>query len=604
MILVGRRRSDSGYALLPVIGFGTALMLTVGAVSAYALQGMDSAGRGQGFQAAVQAAQAGVDDFIARVNQPGGYTPDPATWRTVPGSVDGSGQACGNIAAAAPANCPQFRQSAHTTATGIVVTSVGRSRGVERAVQVTLKKRAFTDYLYFSELETADPADRLIYNGLLAPSPGSLPQACRVNAHAAERPASCVEPLFRTGDSLTGGRVHTNDVFQLAGSPDLGDFVTTAWPQCGQAPPARACYRQATGAAPAGLADAMIYDPDFTLATIANLETRAGQTNSGRKGCVYTGPTRIRYNDNGTMTVWSPLTPSDPPGTPANQRCGGSASEVAGAVTALLNLLCLPIVGCPGSIVSLVLGQLTAMAGNTVAVPSENVLYVKRGTPPGGVLGSVVCALGKTLGLSSGSLQPNLGATLNEQCAAGSFMVSGELDGRVTMGAQDNILIVNDLIYDDGVDGDDMLGLVAGGSVEVANPLLSTADLLSNPFGFLGGVLSYLTGNFTRRVDASILALNGRFGVQLSQVVPTLGITGQPKLEVNGSIAQKYAGFTGGRFQANVLDLVNLNLPLNVGFLKDYSYDERLRTQAPPGFPQPTSVVYDPQSFAEVDVPA
>ena len=602
-----RRRSetDSGYALLTVIGLGTAIVLAVSAVGGYALQTMDSAGRSQGFHAAIQAAQAGVDDYVSRYNATANsaspYTPDPGQWRLVPGSTDGNGAPCGTDVLAAPPNCPTFRQVVSGTpgTQNFSVVSVGRSRGTERAVQVQLKQRAITDYLYFSELETVDPKDRLIYNGVLASPTAPTDPLCTSNAWSSPRPDKCIEPVFRTGDSLTGGRVHTNDVFQLAGSPDLGDRVSTAWPQCEAAPEVRQCYRQASGSGPEGLAEAMTYDPTLSLPATENLKAAAGQINGTRKGCVFKGPTRIKLNDNGTMTVWSPLTPADPPGTPAAQQCIGT-SDPLGPVKQLINSLnvCLPIVGCPalGTLVNNVLNLLPVSAGVTVPVPTGNVIYVEDAAPPSGALGEVVCRLGKTLGLSGGTLQPNLGSTVSESCSSGSLVVDGVLDGELTLGAQDNVLIANDITYKGGLSGDDRLGLVAGGSVEVINPLVNPQDLLSL------NVLNYLLNPFTRRIDASILALGGRFGVQLSQVALTLG---QPKLVVNGSIGQKYAGFVGGKLNAGpVLDLATVSTSLNVGFTKDYNYDPRLRSKTPPGFPAATGKVYDPQSFAEVDVPA
>ncbi len=90
-----RSGSGDGYALLSVVGLGTAVVLAVGAVGGYAVQTMQSSGRTQGSNAAIQAAQAGIDDFVARLTANSAYGSAPNTgWQPVAGSTDGAGNPC------------------------------------------------------------------------------------------------------------------------------------------------------------------------------------------------------------------------------------------------------------------------------------------------------------------------------------------------------------------------------------------------------------------------------------------------------------------------------------------------------------------------------
>ena len=145
-------------------------------------------------------------------------------------------------------------------------------------------------------------------------------------------------------------------------------------------------------------------------------------------------------------------------------------------------------------------------------------------------------------------------------------LVGGELDGQLTLGTDEDIIIFNhvryacnpeDAQYDaDGRDengqvtrNDDLAGLVAKGHVRISD---------SAP------------ANLT--IQASIMAVKNSFELQNNTRVPPKG-----KLHVFGGIIQNWIGITGW-FDPETGQYVN-------GYREDYWYDERLLDLAPPYFP-------------------
>ena len=97
-----RRRlvpGDEGFALISVVGTMAVLMLLVLAATIYAANNVAHSRKSQDYAAAMAAAQAGIDDFLSRLNACDthwaapcpGSPPELArdTWATVPGSTGG-----------------------------------------------------------------------------------------------------------------------------------------------------------------------------------------------------------------------------------------------------------------------------------------------------------------------------------------------------------------------------------------------------------------------------------------------------------------------------------------------------------------------------------
>ena len=146
------------------------MLIIVAGTLAYAVGSQNISRRDQDWNAALAAAEAGLDDYLFRLNENDQYYLYNATTAPPDGnqafntwvSVPDTGATSVTCTASANSNLPCFRYKVDTTnlvAQGaIIITATGRSRGVTRTIQATLRRKAFIDYLYFTDYETKDPA--------------------------------------------------------------------------------------------------------------------------------------------------------------------------------------------------------------------------------------------------------------------------------------------------------------------------------------------------------------------------------------------------------------------------------------------------------------
>lgn len=575
-------RDDEGIAMVFVIlAMVVVSMFVVGGL-AYAVESQNGARHDQDYNAALAAAQAGVEDYISHLNRNDNYgrlnpfndcanaamkgpkapTPNtcgwsaatPATWQRVTDAT-----IVGN---------PEFHydvDGSQLDAQGTInVRSTGRANGVVRSLEVAVSRGGSTQFLYYTDHEDADPANQFVY-------PGGMPANCGAywwgtSADYPSQPArngnngGCTEITFVGGDVLDGA-VHTNDtpLYTPVGAtyPEFKQGVETADPACKLAVKTDAttwknCDRFRSSANYDGIA------PRYADPLL--LPDNSGAF-GGFPGCQYTGPTRIIFNTDGTMNVWS----SQSTTTPA---CGG-----------------------------------TAPWNTKVAVPLDQVIYVKAQSS-----GIHRCKSGEidgTLPLGTfandntvSSYTYDDGMLLSEQnCGEGNVYVQGTLKGRVTLAAQNSVVVTGDLRLAGTLNGPDLLGLVAANSVEVYHPILSTYVCSQKKNGQCIGTYvdqgdnSEVAGWPVRtgasatdiEIDASIQTLGHSFLVQNYDKG-----TPQGKLTVRGSIAQKWRGIVG---RGN---------PPATGYLKDYHYDLRLKYSAPPYFPQFVKAVWAARHSGEV----
>ncbi|MFS8638123.1 MAG: hypothetical protein FWJ74_08545 [Gemmatimonadota bacterium] len=161
----------------------------------------------------------------------------------------------------------------------------------------------------------------------------------------------------------------------------------------------------------------------------------------------------------------------------------------------------------------------------------------------------------------------------------GDVAVSGNVRGRVTVAATGNIIIADDIRYTISPalgTCDDLLGLVAGGSVIVAY------TPINSPWR-RGSGQAYFAYDDTDEgvyIDGFILTLN-TFTVQNYDRGPTSETqcdgtrSGRGCLFVTGGIIQKTRGAVGQQSGKNAL----------TGYVKRYSYDSCGATEPPPYFP-------------------
>ena len=153
------------------------------------------------------------------------------------------------------------------------------------------------------------------------------------------------------------------------------------------------------------------------------------------------------------------------------------------------------------------------------------------------------------------------GAT-GEGC--GDVAVSGTYAENITIAADNDIVITDDLRMLGG--SDRMLGLIADNFVRVAHPSTVGSGSRSRPWP---PCTNSDTSVNDLVIDAAIFALNHSFVVDRYGCGGGLGT-----LHVNGAIAQKHRGAVGTGSGTT-------------GFIKGYTYDDRLRYRSPPKFLNP-----------------
>jgi hypothetical protein len=592
---ISRRRpsGDEGMGLVLVVGCMIIASMFAFTALGYALNTQRFSKTNQGWNSALAAAQAGVDDYIGYLNRNDNYARN--------------GDDCTNVAMKGPrtpsnACSPAWTSStpvgwkpvdagqpngaafhydidaSQLDATGVVVvTSTGRSAvdGPTRTLQVGVGRGGSTQFLYYTDHEDADPDNVRVY-------PNGMPSRCANYWWNGRKTngSGCQEITFIGGDVLDGA-VHTNDTPLMTNSgttkPKFLQGLETSDPACKNAVPGNAstykyCDRTQNGAD---------YGTKYPVYADPYDMTDNSDAFRNYPGCQYKGNTRIKLLSNGKMQVWSKESNTTP-------ECGGNAPN-----------------------------------GATVNVPNDKVIYVAGGTSGVHMCKSGEIGDGLPLGTYDGRTDREYTYDQNmtietHYCGKGNLYLEGVLKGRVTAAAANSIILTGDLVMAGGIGGPDMLGLVATNSVEVFHPYVDTWERSSstecvrwdrrgrctdydtvyswgwdnNPSEVSGwpkrygdpdhGGSAYPSNGI--QVTASIQTLQHSFLVQSYQYGSAQG-----ELYVKGSIAQRWRGIVGQGSGWNM-----------TGYLKNYSYDKRLRYASPPYFPQWTNAVWAANYTGEI----
>lgn len=567
------RRDDDGVALVMVIAISavlTALMVAAVAVSIGSLRGARNT---QDWNGALAAAYAGVEEYQSRLANDTGYFSygNPASTFSnptgmLPASVTlptgastnpafGVGTAGTWASVAGSSGTAQFRyevdNSKFYTDGTLRLRATGRVGQETRSIVADLKQQGFIDFLYFTDYEVLDPT---------ALNPTSTLN-CAIH-YPTSRPG-CTDINFG-GSDVIRGPLHTNDAIRTNGAAHVEGKVTTNYDA-----PGTGANRISSGAAPVF---ALSGDPQWISAigmppTNSQLkkETRSDlPMDVPSPGCLYTGPTSVVFNSDGTMTVISPWTKFT--NTTGVGDTGGTNPAKCGT---------------PGStgLAKVVSGK---YVGQTFAVPTNTVFYVQNvpststnknytasaTTPPGSP--TVTCPSGgNSIGYPVST--ETVPFTNAYGCRNGDIFVSGDVVGKVTLAAENYIYVTGNLKYKTS---DDMLGLIGNNAVWVWNPM------------------KVVSGTYTallpkeRRIDAAILSVAHTFMVQNYDK----GSANRGTLTVNGAIAQKFRGPVGTGSGAS----------MTTGYGKDYNYDERFRYTAPPKFLSPVTTTYGVNVWIEI----
>ncbi len=612
-----RGGDEAGSALVLVVGSMLILAMLAMTALSYTLSSQKLARYDQDYSAAMSAAQSGVEDFISRLNRKDVYTakvdcdntawqgpmaPAPANecgwnWTTPPGWLPVQPGETDPDAAWFHYAVDATRRDVEGT---VVLTVTGRVNGVNRTIEVAVGKGGSTDYVYYTDFESADPQNVQAY-----PPSGTTTQACGSISPAyapkywynGRQGEDCNEIQFISGDVLNGP-VFTNDaIFSTGAKFEKG--VETAYPTCEEAGTTTAswnskCLRSGTGYTNSANFNSIkpkYHDPQYLEENAAAFRTYPG--------CHYYGSTRVIFNSNGTMTVWN------------KKVNNGNKEPVALAPPGGLAPTC-------GS-----LDSLDSPTGATVPVPEEMVIYADSvaGTMRQCYGGEIGGPLGRELPLGSySSTTPvtpagsdetyTVDANMQEDskyCQKGNLYVEGTLNGRVTLASAESIIATGDIVLADALS--DMLGLVATNSVDVFHPRVGTVtSVKSDPhcsrrctykWGDVSGEADVPSWP-TRYTDPAAGAVNPTKGIQIAGSIQTLQHSflvqkydegsSAGTLLVYGSIAQRWRGIVGTSGGAT-------------GYLKSYQYDTRLTYSSPPYFPKWAKAQWALQYSGEITTP-
>jgi hypothetical protein len=604
---LNRVRGEEGIALAVVIGIAAVLFVVTMSGLTYSVSSLSKAGTDVNGEAATAAAYAGVSDYEARLTNdntyqkygdpaapfsaatgstslvlpaalPNGTPGNPAFGWGVNGAWAPAPDANGNAANGNAGFRYEVDNSDYAAQGVIRILVTGRSGNQTRSFLANVRQNGFLNYLYFTDFETQDPS-------LIGVSPTSTCAKYYPNRNE----TTCGGLIqFVSGEDIKGP-IDSNDALDICGGTFEGtitsNYATSPYYiNCGSAVDAKNNPIDPQ------------YGPKLTMpATNTSMinETRGDLTSSSvpRPGCLYTGPTSIVFNSNGTMTVRSPW----------SKFMNTTGPNAAGAKTGMATVPA-TYCGTAGSGT----GDLGSATGESnIPVPTENLIFVQTvptisgdanywassASPTGAACVTNGNDLGYPINTTTGTGNSKVVTTETTikspagtnyyGCRSGDFFVQGTLSGQVTIAADNYGWVTGDLTYHDA--SSDVLGLVGQNAVWVWNPAGTTK--VGN--GNTSGVTTLLTDS-GRTIDAAIMSVSHTFQVQNYNVTATNNSAlngGRGNLTVLGAIAQEFRG-TVGQSPA--------------GYSKQYSYDTRFRNIAPPKFLQAVSTTYGVSQLAQV----
>ncbi len=572
------RPDDEGIALVLVISIGAVLTVMMTAAIAYGLGAFRKADSDASWSSAMAAAYAGIEEYQSRLANDPTYLQygNPAS-RFTNGAENDSGEASvvtlptgtaenrafGVGAAGTWADVPgsdgeasyryEIDNSQYYETGTLYLRSTGRVGDETRTIVADLRQQGFIDFLYFTDYEIQDP----VMSGANAAN-------CVRYAYAG-RPSGCSEIAFGSND-VVDGPAHSNDRIRICEARFRGALTTSYNPTSGLRYDPRNSLNNSCSGQIFDLAGSPAYSPVIGMPQTNSQLKREVRSDLATEvplpGCLYTGPTSIQLNANGTITVRSPWTRATRvAGDPATS---GSQPSACGSI-----------------------GNLRSAGGATFTPPANNVIYVQNvptvssdpnftasGSMPfsgfacNGLSGSTRSGNSSTNGYGNGIGYPTTNERLTRndayECRNGDVFVQGTLDGQMTIAAENYIYVTGNIVYEDA--NEDMLGLIGTDAIWIWNPVNASGNSV------LGGS--------NRRVDAAMLSVAHTMQVQNYDVGGNRGT-----LTVNGAIAQKFRGIV--RSGTN-------------GYAKNYLYDERLRYTAPPKFLSPVTTTYGVTVWIEV----
>lgn len=619
--------------MILAMGWGLLMLILVLIVSNTVINQIRPSDRSEHSFAALSAAEAGLADLEARLQMGTitSVTGDASNlalrgWVPVPG---------GNTES-------EFTYAIDATRSGAVgevrAYSTGRSGGVTRTLEAILSKRSTLDYVYMSDIESPSPDTPGVYGTNLYSSSGyTYQEAARLlcgRRWAEPGPVS----VSRYGTVAQGnqrnlrfcrwagifsseqliGRIHTNDVWWLQ-STDLSNVLDAnsitsscrstdeglASGEVGCPVPHRYITASYSSAGYSSTPDSYQGDywrPSGTDVTQRNpaydtildlpenpslLKQRAAES-----GCIYTGPTRIRFYEDGGAGYFKVTSPDTKQTRPGCDGHGGDGTQLASPATnqrtATVHL---------DDFSDLVIyvqdvrpDTEADLPGVDYDDPNQRYYWEKANRWTSGLEPTCTTKDGRkypyvipndpvdAAKFSSGSTYRGFPSELADpnspwygsSCASGDMYVQGEYRGAVMLTSENNIVLTSSLR-----DSQLQNPVAVPGAADYGKPLATSSSTL----GIAAGRFAYLYRPITSsdqwvadwRVsnandpiyDFALLAIQHCFATQDYDVSYDNG-----DIYLWGSIAQKFrcaVGISGGS-----------------GYGKQYKYDDRLTQRTPP----------------------
>ncbi|HMJ04424.1 MAG TPA: hypothetical protein VK506_15895 [Conexibacter sp.] len=559
-----RMAAQEGYTLIAILGVLLAGMALSVAAFAASRGDVRLSRNDQDQKRAYAAAEAGIQDYFFHLTQDNAYwakcaSPSPAhpalnhygasplRTRRVPGSdtsyaielLPANGRLQCDVSNAAGS---MIVSSGGPMSGTFSVKATGFSNSVRRSVVATFRRRSFLDYLYFTDLETSDPAWYVLsangkptrsgtYVGGRSPTftPSSAPDLLSWAA------ARC--PIYwRNGRRNQGYPVSPDNGWQQQNTDGTWGTTSTSIVRCTEIQFVSADH-----------IDGPLHTNDDILVCGTPTFGRTAQdsievSGSGwRQGC--SGTPNI-------LGTWKPFSPvlTPPPSSTSLKQIADARYLFRGTTT-----------------IELQSNQMTVTNANlipptqAIALPANGVVYVDHDPLAG-------CAVS--------AYQPL--APYSDPAGCAVVYVRGIYADDLTIASAKDIVVNGNVARS----GDKMLGLIADNFVRVYHPTLPDPN---NPNDRTDCIDSPGTPRDIS-IEAAILALNHSFTVDGYFCGSPLGT-----LTVRGTIAQKHRGPVGRGSGATITS----------GYVKDYEYDDRLRLREPPHFIDPVQASWRIQRYAE-----
>jgi hypothetical protein len=539
---------DQGIAMLTVIMYLVIFSLLGGTLFYVSLNAIPQSRHHQNYEAALGAAEAGVDDYLDRLAQDYNYATDPPDGNA---ALTTDPTKCVPIGGTAKGCYEYSVDTSQLSSTGtLFLYSTGIVNGVSRTVKVGLRPVGFLDALSTSDYNLVDPSLYPVVSGSVSQT------TTECVWHAWEKntamggtgpySAHCGGLLnYWVHGNVFNGPMQSNDDYYLCQDPQFNDTISSGDPATS------GTYWKD----PAGCSGD---NPYFKYGGIAGQHTvsfppaassiktavAVGGTNTG---CLYTGPTSITLNGN-KMNVISPYTKS------TNAGCG---------------------------------------PGNNLNLPVNGTIYVQ----------SIPGAAGDPNYTAAGSCV-NAASWTGDACTSGDAFVQGTLAGQLTIAVDNNIFLTGSTTYDSFSASAPrrVLGLIATNAILV-NHTTTTGSACNGYATYNGycnfhGQVTFGTGANTIKytlpvtsptINAAILSLQHAFGVADFDHGPFGADLGT--INLTGAVAEKFMD-TEGVFTGS---------GQVTGYGVNYSYDTRFKSGGltPPNFLDPTKSYWHRVSFAE-----